>query len=75
MCDEKTKNIREKFNRFDTDKNGLIDLIEFRKLLEIIGSELNTAEAEAAFDAIDEDENGLIDFDEFSRWWKTACMD
>ena len=62
---------RESFDRFDKDGNGIIDLIEFRGLLEAIGSDLGRSEAEAAFDTIDKDENGLIDYDEFSTWWSS----
>jgi len=61
--------IRESFDRFDRDGNGMIDLSEFRELLEAIGSDLGRAEVEAAFDTIDTDENGMVDYDEFSKWW------
>ena len=61
--------IQESFDAFDTDANGMIDLIEFRKLLKKIRSDLGRAEAEAAFDSVDTDENGLIEFDEFYKWW------
>jgi Ca2+-binding EF-hand superfamily protein len=68
---DKMLEIRESFDRFDKDGNGMIDLIEFRDLLEAIGYDLGRAEAEAAFDEIDSDENGLIDYDEFSKWWRS----
>lgn len=60
---------REKFDYFDTDNNGEIDLVEFRKLVHALGLELDRHEAEERFDGIDQDENGLIDFAEFSAWW------
>jgi calmodulin len=72
MSDENPIEIREAFNRFDKDGNDLIDLIEFRELLDTIEANMERAEAEAVFDAIDKDEDGLVDFEEFSRWWATV---
>ncbi len=69
MGQDKRAKVKESFDRFDEDGNGKIDLIEYRKLLEEMGSGLGRAEAEAAFDSIDRDENGLIDFEEFFVWW------
>ena len=66
-----SEELRSKFNQFDGDGNGQIDLAEFRNLLGELGEELDSAAAEAKFDAIDVDENGLIDFDEFSAWWSS----
>ena len=60
---------REKFEYFDSDNNGEIDLVEFRKLVRALGLDLERDEAEERFEEIDADENGLIDFAEFSTWW------
>ena len=59
---------KEQFEHFDTDKNGQIDLMEFRKLANAMGLGLESADAEKCFDGIDVDENGLVDFEEFSKW-------
>ena len=69
MDQDRRQQIKKSFEQFDEDGNGKIDLIEFRKLLESIGSDLGRAEAEAAFDAIDADETGMINYDEFFDWW------
>jgi Ca2+-binding EF-hand superfamily protein len=61
--------VREAFDQTDEDGNGQIDLIEFRKLLEKLGSSLDTAKAEQLFDIIDGDEDGLIAFPEFEAWY------
>lgn len=61
--------VREAFDQTDKDGNGQIDLIEFRKLLENLGSSLDTAKAEQLFDIIDGDEDGLIAFPEFEAWY------
>jgi Ca2+-binding EF-hand superfamily protein len=66
--------LKETFDRFDIDGNGQIDLGEFRKLLDDLGSELERSGVEVAFDAIDVDENGLIDFEEFALWWESSCL-
>ena len=61
--------VRAAFDEFDEDGNGEIDLPEFRKLLEKLGSKLDPAKAEQLFDIIDGDETGLIGFEEFEAWW------
>jgi len=61
--------VREAFEQADQNDNGQIDLIEFRKLLETLGSSLDPAKAEQLFDIIDGDEDGLIAFPEFEAWY------
>lgn len=61
--------VREAFEQTDKDGNGRIDLIEFRKLLETLGSSLDPAKAEQLFDIIDGDEDGLVAFPEFEAWY------
>lgn len=61
--------VREAFDQTDGDGNGQIDLKEFRKLLETLGSSLDPAKAEQLFDIIDGDEDGLIAFPEFEAWY------
>lgn len=69
MVKSAAMNVREAFEQTDEDGNGEIDLLEFRKLLEALGSKLDTAKAETLFDVIDGDEDGLIAFPEFEAWW------
>lgn len=61
--------VREAFEQTDEDGNGKIDLPEFRKLLESLGSKLDPAKAETLFDVIDGNEDGLIGYPEFEAWW------
>ncbi len=61
--------VRSQFDECDQDGNGRIDLIEFRQLLERLGSKMEPAKVEKLFDVIDSDESGLIGFDEFAAWW------
>lgn len=61
--------VREAFEQTDHDGNGQIDLLEFRQLLQRLGSSLDPAKTEQLFDIIDGDEDGLIGFTEFEAWW------
>jgi Ca2+-binding EF-hand superfamily protein len=61
--------LREKFERYDGDRDGLMSFPEFAKLLEELGETLSEDEQLLAFDATDHDGDGAIDFDEFAAWW------
>jgi len=63
--------IRENFNFFDDDKNGLIELDEFIKLLKVIDPTSTIKQAEQGFSHIDKDKSGSIDFGEFIIWWES----
>lgn len=61
--------LREIFEFFDTDENGVIDKSEFMKLMNALGAGLSEAECETGFSVIDGDANGSIEFEEFAAWW------
>ncbi len=61
--------VRTTFEQYDKDGNGKIDLIEFRELVNELGSDRSPADVEADFNAIDKDAGGLLEFEEFARWW------
>lgn len=63
------EDLRARFDTYDKDGNGKIDLPEFRALLAELGEKLEPAEAETLFDNIDDDETGMVDFEEFEAWW------
>ena len=69
---EKLTEIRQHFDFFDDDKNGLIELSEFTQLLKVIEPTSTNEQAEKGFQIIDDDHNGVIDFDEFFSWWQTC---
>jgi Ca2+-binding EF-hand superfamily protein len=61
--------MKEIFDHFDGDGNGLIDRKEFSKLLDALGADMSPDELAIGFELIDVDHNGLIDFREFATWW------
>ena len=66
---EQIEEIKENFDLFDTDNNGIIDYSEFAKLIEAIGLKLSDDELKKGFQTVDTDQNGKIEFDEFVAWW------
>jgi Ca2+-binding EF-hand superfamily protein len=71
MTEHSGEELREEFEYFDDDDNGLIEFDEFRGLLEALGDAMQRDEARTGFDAIDTDGDGHIDFDEFLEWWES----
>ncbi len=69
LSSEKIKEIRENFNFFDRDDNGMIDDKEFSELLLTIEPRAQKDEIENGFKEVDTDSDGSIDFPEFLAWW------
>ena len=70
------KDCKEEFDKIDTDKSGLIDKDEFRKLIEKIakntgGEMASEKDIDDAFKELDLDNSGKISFDEFRKQWFT----
>ena len=61
--------LRQEFDRADTDKSGAIDEDEFAALVASLGVTLTAEEFQVAFLAIDINGNGHIEFGEFENWW------
>ena len=61
--------LRERFDRFDRDSNGLIDLGELSLLLEALGTGYTEVQVRATFESIDTDGNGQINYEELRAWW------
>jgi len=63
--------LRDRFERYDTDRNGKIDEAEMGRLLDELGAGFTDAQLRAAFTSIDVNGSGQIDLEEFRAWWQT----
>lgn len=61
--------LRQTYDRYDSDGDGWIVQREFAQLLQTLDSDLSEDECLLAFEATDEDGDGSISFEEFMRWW------
>ncbi|MGH8235529.1 MAG: EF-hand domain-containing protein [Steroidobacteraceae bacterium] len=61
----------EEFASADRDKDGCIDLEEFRQLLKGLDADMSDAEIRLGFGEIDIDRDGRIDCLEFADWWSS----
>ncbi|MFK8028729.1 MAG: EF-hand domain-containing protein [Gammaproteobacteria bacterium] len=57
------------FTRFDVNKDGHIDEIEFGLLLQALDHEISSASISLQFAVIDANEDGVVDYQEFVDWW------
>jgi calmodulin len=62
--------IRQKFDSFDRDDNGMIDLQEFLDMIDELYPGTSASYLESGFVLIDENQDGYIDFQEFLEWWQ-----
>ena len=70
LSEESWAEIRALFEKADADHNNRIDREEFGKLLDALGADMSTEEADIGFDIIDSDNDRGIDLDEFVAWWE-----
>jgi calmodulin len=61
--------LRARFDRYDCDADGRIDIGEFSTLLDALGLGYEEAQVRSAFESLDSDKDGRIDFSEFGEWW------
>ncbi|TYZ58097.1 hypothetical protein PybrP1_006689 [[Pythium] brassicae (nom. inval.)] len=60
---------RAKFDRYDADQSGFIELPEFKTLLEELGVPVTGERLAAYLEEFDTDSDGKVSFREFTRWW------
>jgi Ca2+-binding EF-hand superfamily protein len=61
--------LRARYDGYDRNADGRLDLSEFGELLAELGAGYSDAQIQSAFDSLDADHNGQIDFAEFGEWW------
>ena len=61
--------IKEIFEHFDRDANGIIDVNEFRQILTTLDPDIGADEIDMGLTIVDANGNGMIEFDEFINWW------
>ena len=69
--EKKVADIRESFEFFDRDNNGLIDFDEFRSLLKTVNPDASISQAAEGFSMTDTNSDGYVDLDEFIAWWRS----
>jgi calmodulin len=65
ISQEKKDELRSVFMLFDKDGSGELDADEVTKLLNLLGQNVSSSEAEELIKAVDVDGNGELDFNEF----------
>ena len=70
MSDEEIDRIRRRFDFFDKDSNGLIDLEEFLAMIDVLYPGTSASYLESGFVVMDQNHDGYIDFQEFEDWWR-----
>jgi Ca2+-binding EF-hand superfamily protein len=61
--------LRARYDGYDRNSDGHIDVTEFGELLDDLGAGYSEAQTQSAFDALDANHDGQIDFAEFGEWW------
>lgn len=62
---EKEQLLKESFDMFDKDKNGLVNAVELGNILRSLGYEIDEQEPNQLIHEFDLNEDNLIDFNEF----------
>ena len=58
-----------KFNEFDKNKDGNLDIFELNLLCTSLGHKLSPAELESAFFILDRSGEGNVSLDDFQQWY------
>lgn len=61
--------LRARYDGYDQNGDGRLELAEFAQLLNELGAGYEDAQVKSAFESLDADHDGAIDFQEFSGWW------
>jgi len=69
MTTNELAEVRESYDKVDSDGDGWIVQKEFTRLLQELDTDLSEDECALAFESTDEDGDGSISFEEFMKWW------
>jgi len=69
--DRESQNMMKWFNRFDSNKSGTIDVMEFTAALKTMGFKLHKKEIKTLMERFDREGDGEIDYKEFAVWLKS----
>jgi len=69
LSEDELRELRETFDHFDTDGNGVIDRHEFRELLKSLDPGFGEDDVLMGLQTLDANENDVIDWEEFRDWW------
>ena len=73
---KRSKNLHfQAFGLFDLDKDGMISVMEMKRLVERVGGSMSEPQVRAIISKVDTDNNGLIDFTEFRGLWAVVTGD
>mgnify|MGYP000462064156 CR=1 FL=1 len=61
--------LRREFKLVDRDRDGRVDVKEFKELMLGLESGMSEQEMRSGFHEVDTDRDGLIDQQEFIEWW------
>ena len=65
-----TKELRDAFNLYDLDKNGLISANELHEVLRQLGEKCTLVECSKMISSVDTDSDGHVNFEEFKNMMK-----
>ncbi|KAL5716457.1 hypothetical protein ACHQM5_018144 [Ranunculus cassubicifolius] len=65
--EDKDKVLREAFNCYDKDKNGLISVAELHTVMKGLGEKVTASYCKKMIDAVDVDGDGNVNFEEFKK--------
>ena len=69
LTPEQYQELKESFEFNDLDNDGMIELDEFRSMLDALDAQMEPEAVRVGFETIDTDGDGGIEFDEFVDWW------
>lgn len=69
LSEQEQQELKETFDHYDSDGNGVIDRNEFRALLKTLDPGFTEDDVLLGLKILDANDNGVIDWEEFADWW------